>query len=70
MFFEMSLEEWRAKFAYASSVAAARAAWMAHGAERWAAITASDHYHGGEGCVRTPTCHRFTGGAPQPTETP
>lgn len=61
MFFETPFEEWKKKFAYASTDREARAAWMAHGAERWAAITASEHYHGGEACSRVPTCHRFAG---------
>jgi hypothetical protein len=66
MFFEMPFNEWKKKFAYASTEREALDAWRAHGAEKWAAIVKSDHYHGGEACSRVPTCPRFAGAASAP----
>ncbi len=71
-FFEMSFQEWaRATLKLDVSnedmtarrlkvaTVEARLAWHLKARAEWLAIKGGSHYHGGEGCVRVPTCERY-----------
>lgn len=58
--FELSFEEWHAKFAYATPKLQTRQVWREKSQTAWDAIRSSAHYHNGVPCRDVLECPRCT----------